>query len=210
MRNPAYISGSGALHAWMGRSFEHLCLQHALEISRAVGFSTAGVQVDLVFDRADNVLTVCEMKYSANTVGGEVIASMKRKLERLQPVAKGKTVQPVLVVRDRPSQDLIDQATSTGSSRLGAPMTHQSRPHHSGTAQSFGGDLVGKHFPGAWKTGCFSRSLQGFAACGERVARMATPGLRGAWDGQRNVFTAAPGNAVPARPRGPTVLDVRE
>jgi hypothetical protein len=119
------LAGSGALHAWMGRSFEYLCLQHALEISRIVGFSavdftmgpyfsaarrgTAGVQVDLVFDRADNVLTVCEMKYSANTVGVEVIASMKRKVELLQPVAKGKTVQAVLVVRDRPSQDLIDQ-----------------------------------------------------------------------------------------------------
>jgi uncharacterized protein len=32
-------SGSGALHAWLGRSFEYLCLQHALEISRIVGFS---------------------------------------------------------------------------------------------------------------------------------------------------------------------------
>lgn len=121
----AGISGSGALHAWMGRSFEYLCLQHALEISRIVGFSavaftmgpyfsparggTAGVQVDLVFDRADNVLTVCEMKYSANTVGIEVIASMKRKIEHLQPVAKGKTIQPVLVVRERPSQHLVDQ-----------------------------------------------------------------------------------------------------
>jgi AAA+ ATPase superfamily predicted ATPase len=28
----AGLSGSGALHAWMGRSFEYLCLQHALEI----------------------------------------------------------------------------------------------------------------------------------------------------------------------------------
>lgn len=118
--------GSAALHAWMGRSFEYLCLQHALEISRMVGFSavdftigpyfasprrgTAGVQVDLVFDRADNMLTVCEMKYSANTVGVEVIANMKRKVELLQPVAKGKTIQPVLIVRERPSQALLDQA----------------------------------------------------------------------------------------------------
>ncbi|MGH8170000.1 MAG: AAA family ATPase [Steroidobacteraceae bacterium] len=121
----AGISGSGALHAWMGRSFEYSCLQHAAEISRIVGFSavdftmgpyfsparrgSAGVQIDLVFDRADSVLTVCEMKYSANTVGVEVIASMKRKIELLQPVARGKTVQPVLVVRDRPSQQLLDQ-----------------------------------------------------------------------------------------------------
>jgi hypothetical protein len=76
-----------------------LRLRHAPEITRIVGFSavdftmgpyfaparrgTAGVQVDLVFDRADNVLTVCEMKYSANTVGVDVIASMKRKIELL-------------------------------------------------------------------------------------------------------------------------------
>ena len=68
-----------------------------------------GVQVDLVFDRADDVLTVCEMKYSSNAVGVEVIASIKRKIELLQPVAKGKTIQPVLIVRERPSQNLIDQ-----------------------------------------------------------------------------------------------------
>jgi hypothetical protein len=67
------------------------------------------VQVDLIFDRADDVLTVCEMKYSAGTVGVEVISSMKRKIEWLQPVALGKTIQPVLIVRERPSQALIDQ-----------------------------------------------------------------------------------------------------
>jgi uncharacterized protein len=122
----AGLSGGGALHAWMGRSFEYLCLQHALEISRIVGFSavdfkmgpyfspgrrgTPGVQVDLVFDRADDVLTVCEMKYSSKPVGVEVIASMKRKIEILQPLAKGKTIQPVLIVRERPSQHLLDQA----------------------------------------------------------------------------------------------------
>ena len=122
----AGLTGSGALHAWMGRSFEYLCLQHALEISRIVGFSAVdftmgpyflpahhgspGVQIDLIFDRADDVFTVCEMKYSANTVGVEVIPSMKRKIELLQPIAKGKTIQPVLIVRERPSQQLIDQA----------------------------------------------------------------------------------------------------
>jgi AAA+ ATPase superfamily predicted ATPase len=122
----AGLFGNSAMQAWMGRSFEYLCLQHALEISRIVGFSavdfkmgpyfsparrgTPGVQVDLVFDRADNVLTVCEMKHSSKPVGIEVIASMKRKIEILQPLASGKTIQPVLIVRERPSQQLIDQA----------------------------------------------------------------------------------------------------
>jgi hypothetical protein len=121
----AGISGGSALNAWMGRSFEYLCLQHALEIARIVGFSAVdftvgpyftparpgapGVQVDLVFDRADHVMTVCEMKYSRNTIGIEVIGEMRRKIELLQPVAKGKTIQPVLIVRGKPSQELIDR-----------------------------------------------------------------------------------------------------
>ena len=70
---------------------------------------TPGVQIDLVFDRADDVLTVCEMKYSGNTVGVDVIASMKRKIELLQPIAKGKTIQPVLIVREHASRELMDQ-----------------------------------------------------------------------------------------------------
>ncbi len=120
------LSGNGALHAWMGRSFEYLCTQHALEISRLVGFSAVdfsmgpyfspsrpdlpGVQVDLAFDRADNVITVCEAKYSSHPVGVEAISEMRRKIDLLAPVAQGKTFQPVLIVRDRPSQDLVDQA----------------------------------------------------------------------------------------------------
>jgi uncharacterized protein len=122
---PSSIYRSGAFQAWLGRSFEYLCLQHALEIARIAGFSAVefsvgpyflparksrpGVQVDLVFDRADNVLTVCEMKYSRRAVGIEAIAEMERKIELLQPVSKGKTVQPVLIARSQPSQDLIDR-----------------------------------------------------------------------------------------------------
>jgi hypothetical protein len=34
---------------------------------------------------------------------------MKRKIELLQPLAKGKTIQPVLIVREHASQEVIDQ-----------------------------------------------------------------------------------------------------
>jgi uncharacterized protein len=122
----AGASGSGALSAWMGRSFEYLCMQHALKISRLAGFSAVdftmgpyfvphrrggdpGLQIDLLFDRADNVITVCEMKYSSRPVGIEVIAAAQRKLEMLQPLARGKTLQPVLIVHERASQQLHDQ-----------------------------------------------------------------------------------------------------
>lgn len=34
---------------------------------------------------------------------------MKRKIDLLRPLARGKPLQPVLIVHERPSQDLLDQ-----------------------------------------------------------------------------------------------------
>jgi len=118
----AALSQTGHFHAWMGLSFEYLCLQHTNIISRILGFSgidftagpyfspthkgRAGVQVDLVFNRADHVLTVCEMKYSHKPVGVEVIAEMEKKISLLEPIAGRRTFQRVLIVRDKVSQQL--------------------------------------------------------------------------------------------------------
>jgi AAA+ ATPase superfamily predicted ATPase len=70
--------GSGAHHAWSGYAFEQVCLAHDAQIRQALGI--AGVtsdisswrgsadgknaQIDLVIDRADHVINLCEMKYS--------------------------------------------------------------------------------------------------------------------------------------------------
>jgi uncharacterized protein len=120
----AAITQTGAYHAWIGRSFEYLCLQHADLISQQLGFSgidftigpyfaptkgtEAGVQVDLVFDRADGVLTVCEMKYSRRPVGTDVIPEMERKVQSLQRASNRKTIQRVLITRDKPTQSLLE------------------------------------------------------------------------------------------------------
>jgi AAA+ ATPase superfamily predicted ATPase len=117
------ISTSGAYHAWMGRSFEYLCLQHADLLARELGFAgidftagpyfspakgkSAAVQVDLLFDRADDVMTVCEMKYSRHPPGIEVIDEMEKKLALLAQIAARKTLQRVLIVRGKVSQDLM-------------------------------------------------------------------------------------------------------
>lgn len=66
---------------WEGLAFERLCLQHVQEIKAALGISgiltsegswkvsrTAeheGAQVDLLIDRADGVINLCEMKFSS-------------------------------------------------------------------------------------------------------------------------------------------------
>jgi len=65
--------------AWSGYAFERVCLQHTAQIRKALGVSgvlteiyswrskTAepGAQIDLVIDRADRVVNLCEIKYSS-------------------------------------------------------------------------------------------------------------------------------------------------
>lgn len=66
---------------WRGRSFERVCLCHIDEIKRMLGISgvstevyawqaraqsnsESGAQIDLLIDRNDGVVNICEMKYS--------------------------------------------------------------------------------------------------------------------------------------------------
>ena len=69
-------------YAWSGLSFEALCLKHIQKIKQALGISgistiesgwryipkkssgARGAQIDLVIDRADRCINLCEMKYS--------------------------------------------------------------------------------------------------------------------------------------------------
>lgn len=67
--------------AWAGYAFEQVCLTHIPQIKKALGISGIlshtsswrstqsenGAQVDLVIDRRDQVVNLCEVKYSINT-----------------------------------------------------------------------------------------------------------------------------------------------
>lgn len=66
--------------AWSGYAFEILCLNHITQIKKALGISgiqsraccwvgknnnkNKGAQIDLVIDRADQTVNICEMKFS--------------------------------------------------------------------------------------------------------------------------------------------------
>jgi hypothetical protein len=125
LKSAGFISTTTSIdHAWMGRSFELLCLQHSDLISQDLGFpsidykvgpyftsfrkGSAGVQVDLLFDRSDAVLTLCETKHSRRPIGVEVIPEVERKVELLEPFAGRKTIQRVLVVYGTPTKPLVD------------------------------------------------------------------------------------------------------
>jgi len=111
-----------ATAAWMGRSFEYFCLYHAKVIAQMLGFSgidyrcgpyfrpskgeKPGVQVDLLFDRADNVVTLCEAKYGIHPVGVSVIPEVEERTEQIRAVCGAKTIQKVLITRSKPTRDL--------------------------------------------------------------------------------------------------------
>ena len=71
-----------ARKAWAGNAFELLCKSHIAEIKKALGISgilseesiwfskgdsnSRGAQIDLLIDRRDRVINVCEIKFSIN------------------------------------------------------------------------------------------------------------------------------------------------
>ena len=72
---------SQAQTVWKGLAFEHICLQHLAQLRKALGINgihteayawrhkpdeifPQGVQIDLILERADNVVNICEMKYT--------------------------------------------------------------------------------------------------------------------------------------------------
>jgi len=100
---------------WKGMAFEHFCGQNASALAGLLGFSAvrydvgpwfgredmkAGAQIDLLFRRADNVLTLCEVKHK-KTLGTKVISQVEKKVEVLLdgPLNRGKgfTIEKVLI-----------------------------------------------------------------------------------------------------------------
>jgi len=68
------ITNTPKYNTWCGLSFEKLCLTHAQQIRNALGIKGVGTrtysyysketQIDMVIERDDNVVNMCEMKYS--------------------------------------------------------------------------------------------------------------------------------------------------
>lgn len=100
--DPAYWTNSlrsARYNAWSGYAFEILCLNHLPQIKRALGIAgvqsraccwsvagsdgDVGAQIDLLIDRADQTVNVCEMKWSAGEyeITKAVDENVNKKLE---------------------------------------------------------------------------------------------------------------------------------
>jgi hypothetical protein len=88
---------SPAYRAWSGYAFEQACLSHVRQIKEALGITgvqtvtsswisrnpTQGSQIDLVIDRRDQVINICEMKFSIDdfTIDKKYAAELKNKIK---------------------------------------------------------------------------------------------------------------------------------
>ena len=68
------LQNTPAINNWHGLTFEIVCLAHSMQIRQALQFAgiqskeilyrSATAQIDLLFDRADRTVVICEMKYT--------------------------------------------------------------------------------------------------------------------------------------------------
>ena len=93
-------------NAWSGLAFERVCLHHISQIKQALGISgiisnvlswayrpkskkEKGVQIDLILDRSDGVINLCEMKFAKDKF--EITANDDKELRRKASIFENKT-----------------------------------------------------------------------------------------------------------------------
>lgn len=109
---------------WLGFAFERFCRDNHNIIAKILGFHAvnyqsgvffskktneedAGFQIDLIFDRADGVYTICEIKYTQVPVSTKVVGEFERKMA-LFPNSKNKTIHKVLIASDGVEKAVIE------------------------------------------------------------------------------------------------------
>lgn len=128
------VRGTPKWNTWAGLAFEALCSKHIDEIERALGISGVrteasswqhraggpdddGAQIDLLIDRADDVISICELKHTVNpfAITKRYADDLRRKVAVFQRETKTrKSLQLVLIttaglVATSWSRDLVDR-----------------------------------------------------------------------------------------------------
>lgn len=101
------IQSTPEWHNWSGYAFEAICYKHIDEISDALNINSAavanswkyspkkntsepGAQIDLLFDRRDNAITLCEIKYTAKPfeINKSYATQLDKKIETFKQVTR--------------------------------------------------------------------------------------------------------------------------
>lgn len=93
-------------HTWCGLAFERVCLLHTEQIKKALGISgiiteeyawrtnstdeRPGAQIDLLIDRSDKTINICEIKYSDGpySIDKQYIENLRNKVNLFRQISK--------------------------------------------------------------------------------------------------------------------------
>ena len=112
-----------SLDQWLGYSYERFCRNNAPLIAKILGFGAVSYtygpyfnrasskedknyQLDLVFDRKDKVVTVCEIKYTRSPISAKHAKEFLVKMDFFTP--KGRTIQTVLICNQAPTDEVLN------------------------------------------------------------------------------------------------------
>ena len=109
--NPTFWAdnvNSQQLNTWRGLAFEQVCFVHKDQIKRALGISgvgtrimpwrttgTDGAQIDMIIDRDDRVVNICEMKYSKGefVIDKDYDMKLRRKIQAFENIAEAAKIR---------------------------------------------------------------------------------------------------------------------
>ena len=99
------FSTSSSWKSWSGYAFESICMKHILQMKKALGVENVytevsvwrykprkneqGAQIDLLIDRQDLCINVCEMKFSTSAF--EITKAYAQELQMKQQVFQGRS-----------------------------------------------------------------------------------------------------------------------
>ncbi|MBI1882668.1 MAG: ATP-binding protein [Chlamydiae bacterium] len=127
--NPGMGLDVSSYQKWLGLAFERFCRSHHTDLADLLGFASVryrhgvffnrktqdknpGFQMDLVFDRDDHVITLCEIKYQRRPVGMEVVHAFEDKIKLFEThlQLKKKSFRRVLIASHG-----VQKAVKTGA-----------------------------------------------------------------------------------------------
>ena len=110
----------GSFEPWLGLAFERFCIKHAGFLAGIMGFEEEMLlaspyfgrhdkqfQIDLLYKRSDNIITLCEIKHQNGKIGTKVIPEMERKCTLINP-PRGYTLEKALISLYGPDNALRD------------------------------------------------------------------------------------------------------
>jgi AAA+ ATPase superfamily predicted ATPase len=129
------LSRTPAYHEWAGHAFENICLKHTDRIKNALGIAGVateeshwhysaskkdpgrGAEIDLLIDRADDCINICEIKFcnSEFVIDRHYAEQLERKKAVFQRITKTKKtifltlITPFGVVKNEHYIGLVDQ-----------------------------------------------------------------------------------------------------